>query len=97
MAKIRSIGIKELIDCLNSELMHKSAADASFCLDKVEMEIAFTVERRLNGELDFHVVERGLADAGAPVQTVKVTLSAAEQYNNLPEQLFDRHHEVVYK
>ena len=97
MVRGKSIGIRELIDCLNMELTRHTTPDSFFTLNKIEMEIAFTVERDMNGQLDFRVVNTNSVNSGANVQVVKVTLGANEHFYSVPGQLVPNHTDVLYK
>jgi hypothetical protein len=86
------IGLRELIDIVKAELAEKADGVPLFLVDKVEVEISFTVERDLNGGINLQVIETSAAkhqsDAHkvtvfltglATLEEARARLSAAEQ------------------
>lgn len=73
--KPQPIGLKELISNVKLELLEEQDDSKKlFAIGKVELEITFTVERTLNGGIDFKVVQSSAEKTMTDVQTIKLTL-----------------------
>ena len=64
----KPVGIRELIDQVKQELLAEhDVAQPLFVVRQVDVEVAFTVERNVNGGIDLQVVqfggERNVSDA----------------------------------
>lgn len=88
--KQQSIGLKEFIDRVKEELLQEHDEDNPlFAISEVELEIALTVERTLDGGINFQVVQTGVEKTMADVQTVKLTLEPLVTPKYLRKQLED--------
>ncbi len=75
MAESNPIGIKELIARIKAELLEEEDdTKPIFAIAQVELTIAFTAERNINGGINFHVVQTGGERKSSEVQTVTVAL-----------------------
>lgn len=70
----KPIGIVELIDQVKQELRKAQATDPMFVLEKVTLEISYTVERSGNAGIDLKVVQFGTELANTHVQTITLDL-----------------------
>lgn len=76
MSKEKPIGLKEMILKVKDELFAPhDDGEPLFVVGPVELEIAFTVERDLQGGINFHVIEYGAEKKWTEAQTIKLTLN----------------------
>lgn len=86
--KPQPIGLKELISRVKQELLE--SADSSqplFLIGNVNLEISFTVERTMNGGIDFQIVQSGVEKNTSDVQTIKVTLEPVLSLDEMRKSL----------
>jgi len=73
--KPQPINLKEFIARVKKDLLEDTDKTSPLVLiSKVDLEISFTVERNMNGSIDFQVIQSGVDKTMSEVQTVKITL-----------------------
>lgn len=70
-----SIGLREFIESIRSELLVESIGDEPlFVISSVEVEIEFAVVRNATGGVDFKVLQAGVDKTVQSVQKIKMKL-----------------------
>jgi hypothetical protein len=95
MARIKPIGIRELIDSVSEEIMQETGSFPFLCLERVEMEIAFTVERNLDGDIAVFIVNHRETDSRADIQTLRVMFGPNRDFHSMPEPLLTNHRDAI--
>ena len=68
------IGLSELIYQVKQDLLSKKEPDPLFAIERLELEISFTVSREANGGINIQVFSLGGGVSRADAQTVRVSL-----------------------
>ena len=98
MADQQPIGLKELISQIKRELLdEQDSSQPLFAISGVDLTISFTVARKLNGGIDFKVVQAGADRSTTDVQTVKVTLEPLITIDEVRKKLSPEQREQATK
>ncbi len=68
------IHLNDLIEQVKSELLAKPKSGEMFTVKEVQIEVAITVDRDVNGAIDLSVVKLGTTQTVGNVQKVMITL-----------------------
>jgi len=68
------IHLNDLIEQVKSELLAKPKSGEMFTVKEVQIEVAITVDRDVNGTIDLHVVKLGTGQTASEAQKVTITL-----------------------
>lgn len=78
------IGLQELIQKVKQDLLSElDESQPLFIIEKLELEIVFTVDRTASGGIDLKVVQGGVEKAWGQVQKVKLTLDPILERNEI--------------
>ncbi|MDM8532061.1 hypothetical protein QUF63_12895 [Anaerolineales bacterium HSG25] len=82
------IELRELIEKVKQELMaDHDNSEPLFVVGKVELEISFTVERNMDGGVNFQVIRSGVQKTTSEVQKVTVALEPVVSVEEAREKL----------
>jgi hypothetical protein len=88
MMEHQEIGIADLISRLKSELLENQDNEVSvFAISGVEVEVSFTVESTRDGGIDIKVIQAGVKQTSADIQTIKIALSPLLTIDELKAEL----------